>query len=235
VQIIRAGEGAGALRRRSRCAAVPVALAVAACLTAAIPQAQAVSAPEQCPPQLTNAAAPAAPVLQPPAAEILVCVAGLSITGAEYTHWAEVARKDEGASPKHPASNQEIEKEVLGFLISSDWTLEQARALHIHVSDREVHREFERIRAQQFPKHGEFGAFLEQTGQTGADLLFRVKLNMISNRLLARVGARQHGTRARERALARFVKGFKQRWQARTYCAPEYADPDCGHVVNVPL
>jgi hypothetical protein len=233
---MRTGRAARGLTGRSRWVAVPAALTAAACLSVAIPQAQAASAPEQCPPPLTNAAAPAAPVLQPPAAEILVCVAGLSITGADYTHWAEIARKSEGPpAPKHPASGQEIAEEVLGFLISSDWSLEEARSMHIRLTDREVHQEFERIRAQQFPKHGEFGAFLEQSGQTAADLLFRVKLNMISKRLLARVGARQHGTRARERALARFVTGFKKRWQARTYCAPEYADPDCGHVVSSPL
>jgi hypothetical protein len=128
-----------------------------------------------------------------------------------------------------------VAKEVLGFLISSDWLLEEARSLHIHLSDREVRREFERIRAQQFPKHGEFGAFLKQTGQTAADLLFRVKLNLLSGRVQAHIVAAQRSARGKERALARFIRDFKRRWQALTYCTPEYAVVDCGRVVSPPL
>jgi hypothetical protein len=40
---------------------------------------------------------------------------------------------------------------------------------------------------------------------------------------------------AKQRALSRFVKGFKRKWQAQTYCAAEYASADCGHVQAAPL
>jgi hypothetical protein len=198
--------------------------------------------PETCPvpPPGARAVASAAstpiqPSLQPPPAEVLVCVKSLPITGAAFTHWAEVARTSEGPAAKHSASAREVAVQVLGFLISSDWVIEEARALHIHVSAGTVRRSFERIRAQQFRKPGEFGAFLKSSGQTAGDLLFRVRLNLLSERVQRHVLAGAGGVSAKERALARFVRNFKRRWQARTYCSPEYAVVDCGRVVSPPL
>ena len=57
------------------------------------------------------------------------------------------------------------------FLISSEWVLGEAADLKIHISRAKVRSSFERIRANEFPKHGEFGKFLEQSGQSAADLL----------------------------------------------------------------
>jgi len=192
--------------------------------------AQAGPAPAPCPAPPPGATATGS--VSP--SEIVVCVQSLPITLATFTHWAEVARKSEG-TPKHPADAKEVAKEVLGFLISSDWVLEEAHALHVVVPARTVRREFERIRAQQFPKPGEFGKFLISSGQTPADLMFRVKLNLLSARIQARVLAAHHDARDKQRALARFAGGFKRRWQSRTYCTPEYASIDCGHVVSPPL
>jgi hypothetical protein len=211
---------------------------LACCLLASVPQAlaQTPAAPEACPgpsgaAEVPASPNPAAPV--PAATQIVVCVHDLPILGATYTHWTEVAEKSEG--PKHQPSAREVTEEVLAFLISSDWTIEEARRRHIEIPARTVRRSFDRIRAQQFPKHGEFGAFLKSSGQTLADLEFRVKLNLLSGRLTARVLASQHTARAKQHALANFVKGFKRRWQSTTYCTSEYDVPDCGHVVAPPL
>jgi hypothetical protein len=208
-------------------------------------------APEACPVTPSEAVAnvpPASvPEAAPPPDQILVCVQRLPITGAVFSHWADVARRSEGASPsdragtavkvveKHPATVQEVAKEVLGFLISSDWVLGEADALHIHLSARTVRRRFERIRAQQFPKPGEFGRFLTDSGQTAEDLLLRVRLNLLSMRIQEHVMAGHHRARAQQQALRRFVQGFGRRWRARTYCTPQYAVVDCGHVVAPPL
>jgi hypothetical protein len=221
-------------------------------LSAAAPRARAgmVAAPETCPEAPPGAAAalgraaralaPAAalaqpPLAAPPATQILVCVGSLPITGAVFAHWSDVARKSEGPAPKHPASAGQIADEVLSFLISSDWILEEARALHIHLAAPTVRRAFERIRFQQFPRHGEFGRFLRESGQTPADLLFRVRLNLLSTRVQAHVLRGRRSAQARQRALVRFIHDFKRRWQARTYCTTGYAVADCGHVVSPPL
>jgi hypothetical protein len=187
-------------------------------------------APEGCPTPVAGAAS----LAQAPA-QILVCVQSVPITGAEFTHWVEVAEKSGGGKPKNLAGERGVTEESLGFLISSDWLVDEARALHIHLAARTVRRNFERVRAQQFPKPGEFGAFMKRTGQTPADLMFRVRLNLLSKRIEAHVEAKARGVQAQQRALSRFIKDFKRHWQSRTYCTTEYAVPDCGHIVAPPL
>lgn len=76
-----------------------------------------------------------------------------------------------------------MQQEVLGFLISSSWVIEEAVAKNVKVSDKEVHKKFEELRNQEFPKAGEFQKFLGTSGQTVSDLLLRVKLNLLSTKL----------------------------------------------------
>jgi len=117
----------------------------------------------------------------------------------------------------------------MGFLISSDWVIGEAQALNVRVSDQEVRRRFDRIRRELFPKRGEFKAFLKSSGQTVADVLFRVRLSLLTARVQSRVLAGKHGASAQE-ALMHFVSEFKSKWRAQTYCAPTYAVGDCGYV-----
>jgi hypothetical protein len=121
-------------------------------------------------------------------------------------------------------------QEVMGFLLSSYWVIGEAKDLNVQVSDAQVRRSFDRIRRQQFPKRGEFTSFLRSSGQTVADLLFRVRLMLLSGRIQHQIIAAQHGARAQEEALTRFVREFKTKWRAQTYCATQYAVEDCGHV-----
>jgi foldase protein PrsA len=76
-----------------------------------------------------------------------------------------------------------LQTEVLGFLISSDWVLGEAEALKVKMTDKEVHKQFEKIKNQQFPKASEFEKFLATSGQSVSDLLLRVKLNLMSQKL----------------------------------------------------
>jgi hypothetical protein len=192
-----------------------------------------VPAPACPPPAILPALTPAPPASSPPApGQTLVCVAAQPITGETYSHWVTVAETSAGPSRKgHPApSATELRSEVLGFLISSEWVKGEAADLGARVSAGEVRRSFDRVRNQQFPKRREFERFLRQSGETVADLLFRVELNLLSEWVQKRVVAGHHSASSKERALSNFVKAFKARWQAQTYCAPQYAVADCGHV-----
>ena len=53
-----------------------------------------------------------------------------------------------------------LQQEVLGFLISSNWVLGEAKSLGVKVTDKEVKKQFEKIKNQQFPKAAEFEKFL---------------------------------------------------------------------------
>src|SRR5262249_42901045 len=131
---------------------------------------------------------------------------------------------------KHHLSRHTVVKEVLGFLISSDWVLGEAAALSINVTEAQVRHRFERIRHQQFPHRGEFAHFLHSSGQTVADLLYRVRLNMLSTAIQHKVVSTGPTEKERPHALAEFISTFKAKWQPQTYCAPGFAVVDCGHV-----
>ncbi len=197
--------------------------------------AQACPPPPSAPvPVVPSTSSPPAPA-EPAPEQILVCAGSESITGASYSHWATIARVSEGPPSKKNLSPDatQTRTEVLSFLISSDWVMGEARDLHIGVSAAQIKRAFDRLKAQQFPRRGEFEAFLRSSGETVADLLFRVQLNMLSERLQRHVVAVHGGPRARQRALSRFVKAFHAKWSAQTYCAPGYVVTDCGHVQSV--
>jgi foldase protein PrsA len=80
-----------------------------------------------------------------------------------------------------------LQQEVLGFLISSQWVIGEAESLGVNVSDKEVKKRFEQIRDQQFQKTAEFEKFLANSGQTVSDLLLRVKLNLLSQKIQQKI------------------------------------------------
>lgn len=80
-----------------------------------------------------------------------------------------------------------LRDQVLQFLISSDWVLGEAKDQGISVSDSQVQKQFNTIKAQQFPKPADFQKFLQQSGQTVPDLLLRVKLDLLSTKLRDKV------------------------------------------------
>ncbi|HEX7609758.1 MAG TPA: hypothetical protein VF380_03710 [Solirubrobacteraceae bacterium] len=170
-----------------------------------------------------------------PAPEQLVaCVGLMPITGASYLHWLTVAQRPSAgphAKGEHVPSAIDLRDEVLEYLITAGWLVSEAKALGIHVPASVVKREFDRIRAQQFPKRSEFQSFLRESGQTVADLLLRVERTLLSRRILQHVLAGHHSARSRQRAAAVFVKAFTARWRAQTYCASGFVVKDCGRTL----
>jgi foldase protein PrsA len=114
-------------------------------------------------------------------------------------HLQEVATKELAAKKikKMPATSalkksceqqyQGLTREVMGFLLSSQWIIGEASSLGVKLSDAEVKKQFVKIRTQQFPSAAEFEKFLTSSGQTVSDLLLRVKLNMLSQKIQAKI------------------------------------------------
>jgi hypothetical protein len=225
----------GRARARSACWIGALAAALASFVAAAAAS-PAVAAGAPCPPAAsTPLLTPPrlAPTAPPAPEQVIACVGTTAITGATYSHWAAIADKSQGGKKHHHASTPGgavTKQEVLGFLLSSDWLLGEAQALNVSVSEADARRGYDRIRDQQFPRRREFHEFLRTSGETVADLLFRVRVNLTSERVMKHVAAAQKGERAKLQALARFVAAFKRRWTAQTYCSSAYAVPDCGHV-----
>jgi len=73
--------------------------------------------------------------------------------------------------------------QVMQFLVSAEWVLGEAKLQNINVTDKQVASQFATIKKQQFPTAAAYNAFIASSGETEADLLLRVKLELISTQL----------------------------------------------------
>src|SRR3954452_12708947 len=74
-----------------------------------------------------------------------------------------------------------LKQQVMQFLVSAEWIKQEADKQGVKVSDKEVQKQFADQKKQSFQKQGDYEKFLKSSGMTEADLLFRVKLDVISN------------------------------------------------------
>jgi hypothetical protein len=152
-------------------------------------------------------------------------VAGTPIAKASYEHWLAVERALGGASnPSHQA---------LAFLITSDWVLGEAAARKISVSEAEVKQRFAQIKRQSFAKTGAFERFLAKSGETEADLLARVKVELLESRIATQVAAGKSGAQ-RSALIASFEKAFHGHWKRYTTCHAGYLMEDCSSYTGKP-
>jgi foldase protein PrsA len=113
------------------------------------------------------------------------CIAGAK--AAAKTAKGQTAPTEAALKSQCEQQYKSLQQEVLGFLISSNWVLGEASSLGVKISDKEVKKNFEKIKDQQFPKAAEFEKFLKTSGQTVSDLLLRVKLNLLSSKIQQKV------------------------------------------------
>jgi foldase protein PrsA len=73
------------------------------------------------------------------------------------------------------------------FLISAEWIQQEAKNQKVTVSDKEVQKQFADQKKQSFQKDADYKKFLTSSGMTEADLIFRVKLDVISNAVRTKV------------------------------------------------
>jgi hypothetical protein len=214
---------------------IPLLVAIAGTSTLAGASTSVASSPSPSPPTCPPPApAPAAATrleraaeVRAPATALVACVGAMPITGRTFDHWAVIAERAEGHRRPKPHA---LVVAVMGFLISSDWTLGEATALGVTLTAGQVRHSFEKLRRQQFPHRHEFARFLRSSGETVADLLFRVRVNMLSQAIQRKALSAGHSEAEKARLLAEFISGFKARWQPQTYCATRFAVPSCGHV-----
>src|SRR3954449_12275170 len=76
-----------------------------------------------------------------------------------------------------------INQQTLQFLITSQWLTQEAAKRKITASDKEVQTTFQQQKKQSFPKEADYQKFLASSGQTEADLLYRVRLSVLTNKL----------------------------------------------------
>jgi foldase protein PrsA len=80
-----------------------------------------------------------------------------------------------------------LRDQVMQLLTSFQWIEGEAKEQGIKVSDADVKKSFEQQKKQSFPKEADYQKFLKQNGQTEQDILERVKLDLLSNKIRDKV------------------------------------------------
>jgi foldase protein PrsA len=80
-----------------------------------------------------------------------------------------------------------LRDQVMQLLISFEWIQGEAEELDVSVTDAEVKKAFEEQKKQSFPKEADFEKFLEDSGQTLDDIMLRVRLDTLSNKIREKV------------------------------------------------
>ena len=80
-----------------------------------------------------------------------------------------------------------LRNQVLQLLVTFQWIQGEANDLGVKVTDAEVKKSFEQQKKQSFPKDADYQKFLKTSGQTNEDILQRVKLDLLSNKIRDKV------------------------------------------------
>jgi foldase protein PrsA len=104
-----------------------------------------------------------------------------------------------------------LKQQVLAYLISANWVIKEAAERGVKVSDAEVKKQFNQIKAQQFPKEADFQKFLASTGYTVSDLLLRVKLNSLSSKIQQKV-SKEAGKKPSQKEINAYYEQHKSQY-----------------------
>jgi len=127
---------------------------------------------------------PGASVPDPP--EFANCVANKKKTAPKP---AKGQPKTTDAQYKEQCEQEynQLRDQVLQLLTSFEWIEGEAEEQGIKVSDAEVKKSFEQQKKQSFPKEADYKKFLKDYGQTEQDVMQRVRLDLLSNKIRDKV------------------------------------------------
>ena len=161
------------------------------------------------PPEPASAAAKAEPVAY---------VYTTPISRGSYEHWLAVYQAF-GVS-------RDVSHAALGFLITSDWLFGEASAMGLSVSESQVKEHLAELKRKSYSKSGSFAEYLKRTYQTEADMLARVRMELLESRIDAKVAGTRGGSQ-RTQAISKFQRSFVERWRPYTTCKKGYVMEDC--------
>jgi foldase protein PrsA len=157
---------------------------------------------------------PNAAVPKPP--DFKECIAQAKKAAAKP---AEGQPKQTDADFKKQCQQQydQLRDQVLGLLISFEWIKREAEEQGVEVTDEEVKKSFEQQKKQSFPKEADFQKFLDQSGQTVEDVMLRVRLDALSNKIRDKV------TKGKDKVTDAQIKEYYEKNKAQ-FAQPERRD-----------
>jgi foldase protein PrsA len=101
------------------------------------------------------------------------------------------APEDSDLKKQCKQSYDQLKQQVMQFLIQSQWVQQEAKEQDVSVSGKEIRTLFEDQKKQAFPKERDYQKFLRTSGATEQDILFRIKLDALQNKLTAKIQKEQ--------------------------------------------
>jgi parvulin-like peptidyl-prolyl isomerase len=80
-----------------------------------------------------------------------------------------------------------LRTEVMQFLIQAEWVQQEAEKQDIKVTDKQIEKSLEDQKKQAFPNEKAYKQFLASSGMTEEDVLFRVKLDQLQQKLTQKI------------------------------------------------
>jgi foldase protein PrsA len=112
---------------------------------------------------------------------------------------------------------EQLRNQVLQLLISFRWIQGEADTMSVKVTDAEVKKSFDEQKKQSFPKDADYQKFLKTSGQTQDDILQRVKLDLLSNKIRDKV------VKGKDTVSDKAIQDFYNKNKAR-FAQPEKRD-----------
>lgn len=81
----------------------------------------------------------------------------------------------------------QIMQQTMALLVQADWIEKEAEKLDVSVSDADVQRTLEETKRQSFPRAADYRNFLERSGMTEEDVLFRLRITDLSTRITEKI------------------------------------------------
>jgi len=99
----------------------------------------------------------------------------------------------------------------------------------ITFTTKQIATELAQIKKQNFKTEAEFRKFLKVSHYTQNDVNELVELQLLSTAIQQQVIGGIKGSKARHRAITRFVAEYSKRWRSRTVCAAGYVFGGCSN------
>jgi len=158
--------------------------------------------------------APQPKIPQPP--EFKVCIDDKK-KNAPKPAKGQPAPKDSDYKAQCKQEYEGLRDQVMQLLIQNEWVTGEAAQQGVKVSDAEVKKAFEQQKKQSFPKEADYKKFLQTSGFTEEDVLFRVRLEQISNKLREKI------VKGKDKVSDAQVKTYYDKNKAR-FAQPERRD-----------
>jgi foldase protein PrsA len=133
-----------------------------------------------------------------------------------YTQCIADARKDIPSLAKTPVKTLKtdcsqlfttLSGQVMDFLIKAYWYQADAHKAGIKITDAQIQKALTAAKKSQFSTDAQFQTFLKTSGQTAQDILFRVRVNQIFQKLSAK-----HPSTVTQAAIASYYNSHKSQF-----------------------